>query len=103
RHADGVAELDRALVGQTRGDDVLRQIARDIGRGAVHFRRVLAGEGAAAVRGRAAIGVDDDLAPGQAAVAVRPADHELAGRIDVPLGVLVDEAIGQNLADIRLD
>jgi hypothetical protein len=31
----------------------------------------------------AAVGVDDDLPPGQAGVAHRPADHELAGRVDI--------------------
>ena len=54
-----------------------------IGGRAVDLARVLAREGAAAVGGRTAVGVDDDLAPGQAAVAVRPADHEAAGRVDV--------------------
>src|SRR3546814_15889222 len=56
---------------------------------AVDLGRVLAGERAAAVAGPAAVGVDDDLAPGQAAVAHRAADHELAGRVDVELGALV--------------
>jgi len=34
------------------------------------------------VAGHAAVGVDDDLAAGQAGVADRAADHELAGRVD---------------------
>jgi hypothetical protein len=38
--------------------------------------------------GRAAIGVDDDLAAGQAGVAIGAADDELAGRVDVPDGLL---------------
>ena len=71
------------LVGQARGDDVLGQVAADVGGRAVDLGRVLAGEGAAAVRGRAAVGVDDDLAAGQAGVAVRAADLEAAGRVDV--------------------
>src|SRR3546814_18839652 len=57
-------------------DDVLRQIARDIGRRAIDLGRILARKRAAAVRGGAAIGIDDDLAPGDAGVAVRPADLE---------------------------
>ncbi len=32
--------------------------------------------------GHAAVGVDDDLASGEPAVADRPSDHELAGRVD---------------------
>ena len=35
----------------------------------------------------AAVGVDDDLAAGEAGVAVRAADHETAGGIDVVLGL----------------
>jgi hypothetical protein len=35
------------------------------------------------VRRGAPVGVDDDLAPGEPGVAHRPADDELAGRIDV--------------------
>jgi hypothetical protein len=47
----------------------------------------------------AAIGVDDDLAAGQAAVAVRAADHEAPGRIDV-----VDRAVVEILGrDHRLN
>ena len=40
----------------------------------------------------AAVGVDDDLAAGQPRVAHRPADHELAGRVDV------DEVTGAEAA-----
>src|SRR3546814_13190360 len=49
-------------------DDVLRQIARDIGRRAIDLGRILTRKRAAAVRGGAAIGIDDDLAPGDAGV-----------------------------------
>ena len=93
--ADGVGELQRAAVGETRGDDVLGEIARGIGGRAVDLRRILAGESAAAVRGRAAVSVDDDLAPGEAGVAVGAADVELAGRIDVPDRVLGNPTLGQ--------
>jgi hypothetical protein len=96
-HADGVGELDRAAVGETGGHDVLGEIARGIGGRAVDLGRILAREGAAAMRGCAAVGVDDDLAAGQAAVAIRAADDELAGRVDVPDGVLGDPALGQRL------
>src|SRR5438309_3995067 len=85
RHADGVRDLDLAAVGQAGGHDVLRDVARRIGGRAVDLRRILAGEGAAAVAGRAAVGVDDDLSAGEAAVAHRAADLELAGRVDQEL------------------
>ncbi len=48
---------------------------------------ILAAEAAAAVTAHAAVGVHDDLAPGQAGVAHRPADHEPSGGVDVVLGV----------------
>ena len=52
------------------------------------------------MRGRAAIGVDDDLAPRQAAIAVGAADEKLAGRIDVPDGARRQPAGGQRPLDI---
>ena len=76
--ADGVGELDLAALGQAGGDDVLGDVAGHVGGGAVDLRRILAAEGAAAVPAHAAVGVDDDLAAGQAGVAVRAADDELA-------------------------
>ena len=36
----------------------------------------------------AAVGIDDDLATGQARIAVRSTDNEAARRIDVVLGIL---------------
>ena len=53
--------------------------------------------------GRAAIGVDDDLPAGKPGVAVRPADHELAGRVDVPDGLGVDPVLGERRVDDRRD
>ena len=89
--ADGVGDLDLAAVGETGGDDVLRRVARVVGRRAVHLRRVLARERAAAVRGHAAVGVDDDLAPGEPRVAARPADDELARGVDEELRLRGEE------------
>ena len=95
--ADRVGELQRAAVGEAGGDDVLGEIARGVGGRAVDLGRVLAGEGAAAMRRRAAVGVDDDLAAGEAAVAVGTADEELAGRVDVPDRLRGDPALRQRL------
>ncbi len=55
------------------------------------------------MRGRAAIGIDDDLAAGETGVAVGAADIELAGWIDVPDGLAVDPLLRQRLAHIGLD
>ena len=83
RDADRVGDLHLAAVGEPGRDDVLGHVAGRVGGRAVDLRRILARERAAAVTGRAAVGVDDDLAAGQAGVAHRAADHELAGRVDV--------------------
>ena len=90
RLADRVRDLRLAAAGQAGGHDVLGHPAHGVRRGAVDLGRVLAGERAAAVPGHAAVGVDDDLAAGQAGVAHRAADLEAAGRVDqqpVALGV----------------
>ena len=83
--ADRVGDLDLGAVGQAGRDDVLGDVAGGVGGRAVDLGRVLAGERAAAVARDAAVGVDDDLAAGQAGVAERAADDEAAGRVDVEL------------------
>src|ERR671931_765529 len=80
--ADRVGHLDLGALGQAGRDDVLGHVPGRVRGRAVDLRRVLAAERAAAVAGHAAVGVDDDLAPGQPGVAHRPADHEPAGRVD---------------------
>src|SRR4029453_6699415 len=62
--ADGVGDLDLAALGQAGRDHVLGHPADGVGGRPVDLGRVLAGEGAAAVAGHAAVGVDDDLAAG---------------------------------------
>jgi hypothetical protein len=61
--------------------------------------------------GHAAIGIDDDLPPGQTAIAHRPTDHEPSRRVDVVSHFLVFEHFRRNdrfdhlfehsLADVR--
>ena len=85
------------------GNDVLGEIAGGIGGRPVDLGRILARKGAAAVRRRAAIGIDDDLAAGQSAVAVRTADIELTRRIDVPDRILGHPPFGQGLIHIGRD
>src|SRR3954470_16203723 len=80
--SDRVGELDRAALRNTGGDDVLGEVAGDIGCRAVDLGRVLAREGAAAMRAGPAVGIDDDLAAGEAGIAVGAANLEIAGRVD---------------------
>src|SRR5262249_25477427 len=91
RDADRIGKLDRAAAREPCCDDVLGEIARGISCRAIDLGRVLAGEGAAAMRGRAAISVDDDLSAGEAGVAVGTADKEAAGGIDVVDGLVAQE------------
>ena len=91
--ADRVGQLDHAALGEAGRDDVLRDVARHVARGAIDLRGILAGECAAAVRRGAAVGVDDDLAAGDAGVAVRAADDEAAGGVDQDARVLVAHAL----------
>src|SRR5690606_33176548 len=85
---DRVGDLDLAAVCESGGDDVLGDPAHRVGAGAVHLAGVLAGEGAAAVAGHTAVGVHDDLAAGEAGVALGAAEHEAAGGVDVGGDVL---------------
>ena len=75
RDADRVGDLHLAAVREAGGDDVLGDVACRVGGRAVDLRRILARERPAAVRRRAAVGVDDDLAAREAGVAHRAADR----------------------------
>ena len=111
--ADRVRQLHLALLREARGDDVLRDVSRRVRRRAVDLRRILAGKRAAAVRRRAAVRVDDDLAAGDAGVAVRSADLEASGRVhheprarqhflrEHRLDDLLDHRLGQLLLTCR--
>ena len=93
---DGVGQLHLHPVGEAGGHAVLRHVASHVAGGTVDLRGVLAREGPAAVGGRAAVGVDDDLPAGHTGVAVRPAHHEPPGRVDVDAGLLVEERRGDD-------
>ena len=54
------------------------------------------------MRGRAAVGVDDDLAAGEAGVAVGAADLEAAGRVDVVDGLVAEQLGRHDLGDDAL-
>ena len=54
------------------------------------------------MRRGAAIGIDDDLAPRQACVAIGPADLERTRGVDMPLCIGIDPTFGQQLGDDAL-
>ena len=88
RHANGVGHLHLALARQSGSHHVFRHIAGGVGGAAIDLGRVFTAERATAVRASAAVGIDDDLAPGQTAVALRATDHKTACGVDQVLGVL---------------
>src|SRR5713226_5404835 len=83
---DRISELDLAARCQSRSHDVLGDIARHVAGRAIDFGRIFTGECAATVPAHAAVRIDDDFASGQTRVAMRTANDEPAGRIDVVLG-----------------
>src|SRR5207244_3866057 len=94
--ANGVRQLHLTLRGQTRLDDILGDVTGHVRGRAIHLGRVLAAEGAAAVPAPAAVGIDNDLAPGQAAVAVRAAFQEAAGGVDVTANLAIVQGVWTN-------
>ncbi len=101
--ADGVGQLQGAAIRQTGSDDVLCQIACGISGRTVHFRGIFARECTTAMGGCAAIGIDDDFATGQTAIAIRTANNKLAGWVNVPHAIPVDwQDVAQSIANVGL-
>ena len=89
-----VGYLDQHLVCDTGCYQVLGDIAGCVCRRAVYLAGILAGEGSAAVGSLAAVGVHDDLAAGQAGVAVGASDDEFAGGVYMEDEAAVEELTG---------
>ena len=102
-HADGVGQLHLTAPGQSGRHHVLGHIASHVVGAAVHLAGIFAGKRSAAVRTHPAVGIDDDFAPGQPAVAVGTADDETAGGVDVVFGILVEQPRRDHLLDHLLD
>ena len=102
-HADCIRELHFHFVREARGDEVLGDVARHVACRAVDLRGIFSRERAAAVTSAAAVRVDDDLAAGEAGVALRSADHEAAGRVDVEDGVAIEQLGRHGRLDHLLD
>jgi len=101
--ADGVTELDFTDIGEIGGDDIFGDVAGHVGGGAVDFGGVFAGEGAAAVSASSAVGVDDDFASGESAVAVGTAEFEFAGGVDMDGDVVVPPFAEDGFDDVLFD
>src|SRR6201982_3681599 len=88
--ADRIRQLNFALIGETRRDNVFGNVTRHVGRGPIHLGRIFAAESAAAMASHAAVGVHDDLATGQTGVAHRAADHKSPRGVEMILAVRVE-------------
>lgn len=104
---DALGQLHQHAPAQALGHQRLGHPPGGLGRRAVHLGGVLSGEGATAVRAPAAIGVHDDLASGQAGIALGATDGEGARGVDDLLGPFVQKLFGQDrfalLRQYRLD
>src|SRR5690606_21564727 len=101
--ADGVGHLHFATGREAGGHDVLGHVTRGVRGAAIDLGRILAGEGAAAVAAHAAVGVDDDLASGESAIAHGAADDEAAGGVDEITGLAVEQVGGDHRLHALLD
>src|SRR5262245_54276822 len=91
-YSDGVGQLDFAAVGQAGSHNVFGDVTGHVAGRTVNFGRVFAAECAAAVAAHAAVGVHNDLAPGQPGIAHGAAYDETPRRVNVILGVGVEQA-----------
>ena len=93
-HAYRIGNLHEAFVTHSGGDKVLGDVACCIGAAAVNLGRVFAGECAAAVGSAATVGIDYNLAPGEAGISGGPAYDELSGGVDVQYPVTLEQRCG---------
>src|SRR6185503_3458016 len=94
-YANHICELNFTTVGQLRRDDILGNVARHISSAAVDLGRILSRECAAAMAPHTAVSIDDDFSPREPAIALRSADDEASGRIDMEDRVLI-QIVGRN-------
>ena len=92
--ADAVSDLDFTDLCEAGSHNVLGNVAAHVRCRAVNLGRILAGEGAATVMAGAAVGVLDNLASGEAAVAHGAAHDKTSGGIDEDVAVLFIEEAG---------
>src|ERR1039457_148806 len=99
RHTDGIGDLDLALFTDSGGHQVFGHVTPHVGTRTVDLRRVLAGEGAAAVGSMSTVAVDYYFPTGQTAITHRSADYEPSGRIDEKAGLVGHETGRDYLPD----
>ena len=101
--ANGVGELDFHTVGQAGGDNVLSNIATHVGCAAVDFGGIFSTEGATPVATRPAVGIDDDFAAGETAIAFGSPDDEATSGINEKFCAPIEHLFRENFADELFD
>jgi len=106
--ANGVGELDKGALAESSVDEGLGDPPGSVGGGAVDLGGVLSGEGSSSVSSPSSVGVDDDLAPGEAGISVGSSDDEASGGVKVVDGLVVevlggDDGFDDVLHEVLLD
>ena len=103
-HADRIGHLHQTFLRDSRSNEVLGDVSCGVGCRAVDLGRILARERSAAVGSASAVGVHDNLAPGESGVTGGAADHELAGGVHMQDEAVVEEprrSLGQGGYEAR--
>src|SRR4029077_18597762 len=86
-YTDRVSQLHFALIGQSRRHNILGNVPRHVSCGTIDLGRIFPAEGTTAWAPNSAVGIDNDLAAGEAGITHRSANDEASRGIDVVLGV----------------
>ena len=100
---NGVGELDFHAIGEASGDNVFGDIATHVGGAAVDFGGVFPAEGSAPVATGSSVGIDNDFAAGEPAIALGSPDDKAAGGIDQKFGPAIEHFFGEDFADELFD
>lgn len=98
-NTDGVRQLDKSTASQLGVNEGLGDPARNVGGRTVDLGVVLAGESTTTVGTPATVGVDDDLTASETGITLRTTNDEAAGRLKVVDGAVIQQVVGDDLAD----
>ncbi len=94
-NANRIGQLHVAFLHDAGRHEVFGDVSGCVGRAAIHFARVFAGEGAATVRTASAVGIDHNFSSCKACIAMWTADEKAARGVDNIGGLLDFDPIAQ--------
>src|ERR1700736_1174679 len=103
RVTDCVSKLDLALRCESGCNHILRDPTSHVSCAPIDFARILSGKCATTMSSHSAVAIDNNFSTGQASVALRAADNEVAGRIDEKLCFGGQHFFRQNFFDHLFD